>query len=165
MLKIKLWQALKVSNQLIKLLASLQMKKLDLKHYPKQRSKLEIAFSTNKCTKNILKDYSTQKKGHRTEDKLNDTLVHTTAYALMDKSTRVNTMMYKYKGTTLLKILHIKCASVDSVTKLRAKMAFINCRICHEETAINFLTRLEQMTNEAYNYDMEISEKEFKFSH
>ena len=31
------------------------------------------------------------------------------------------------------KILHIKCALVDSNTKLRAKMAFINCQISYEE--------------------------------
>ena len=58
-------------------------------------------------------------------------------------------------------VLHIKCASVDSNTKLRAKMAFINCRISHEETVINFLNRLEQKANEARNHDMKISEKKF----
>ena len=77
----------------------------------------------------------------------------------MDKSARVSTMMHKNKGTKLLKVLHINCASNDSNTKLRAKMAFINCRISHEETAINFLTRLEQKANEARNYDMKISER------
>ena len=70
-------------------------------------------------------------------------------------------MMNKNKGTKLLKVLHIKSASVDSNTKQRAKMAFINCRMSHEETAINFLTRLEQKANEARNYDMKISEKKF----
>ncbi len=43
--------------------------------------------------------------------------------------TRVSTMMYKNRGTKLLKILHIKCASMDSNTKLRA---FTNCRISQE---------------------------------
>ena len=37
-------------------------------------------------------------------------------------------------------------------------MAFINCRLSHEETSINFLTKLEQKVNEAYSYDMKISE-------
>ena len=77
----------------------------------------------------------------------------------MDKSTRISTMMYKNQGSKLLKILHIKCASVDSNTRLRAKLAFVNCRISREETDINFLTRLEQKVNEARNYDMKISEK------
>ena len=73
-----------------------------------------------------------------------DTLIYTVAYAFMDKATRNSTTLYKNEGVKLLKILHTKCASVDSQTKLRAKMAFLNCRISNEETAINFLTRLEQ---------------------
>ena len=112
------------------------MKKLDLKHELRQRriaflewiGQLEIVFSSNKYTKNILKDYSTKNKVHETNDEQIDTLVYIVAYAFMDKSTRVSTMMYKNKGTKLLKVLHIKCVSVDSNTKLRAKMAFINCR-------------------------------------
>ena len=64
-------------------------------------------------------------------------------------------MMYKNQCSKLLKILHIKCASIDSNTRLRAKLAFVNCRISHEETVINFLTRLEQKANEARNYDMQ----------
>ena len=40
-------------------------------------------------------------------------------------------------------------------------MAFHNCRISNDETAINFLTRLEQKANEARNFDIEISEKRF----
>ncbi len=32
--------------------------------------------------------------------------------------------------------MHLKCASIDAQTKLRAKIAFINCRISNEETAI-----------------------------
>ena len=42
-----------------------------------------------------------------------------------------------------------------------AKLAFVNCRISHEETAINFLSRLEQRANEARNLDIRISEKKF----
>ena len=72
-------------------------------------------------------------------------------------------MMYKNKGTKLLKNSHIKCDLVDSNMKLRAKIAFKNCRISHEEIAFNFLTRLEQKANEACNYDMKISEKKFKW--
>ena len=122
---------------------------------------MEIAFSSNKYTRNILQDYSTKNKIYPTDDKEIDTLIYTVAYAFMEISTRVSTMMYKNKGTKLLKILLTKCASVDSNTKLRAKMAFINCNISHEETVINFLTRLEQKANEARNYDMKISEKTF----
>ena len=44
---------------------------------------------------------------------------------------------------------------------MRAKLAFINCRISQEETAINFLSRLEQKANEARNFDMRITEKKF----
>ena len=40
-------------------------------------------------------------------------------------------------------------------------MAFTNCKISNEETAINYLTRLEQKANEARNYDIKISEKKF----
>ena len=122
---------------------------------------LEIAFSSNKYTKNVLKDYSTKNKIHKSESELVDILINTMAYAFMDKSTRISTMMYKNQGSKLLKILHIKCASVDSNTRLRAKLAFVNCRISHEENAVNFSTRFEQKANEARNYDMRISEKEF----
>ena len=69
--------------------------------------------------------------------------------------------MYKNKGTKLLKILHRKCAAIDSHTKMRAKTAFLNHKITQEETTINFLTRLEQKANEARNYDIKISEKRF----
>ena len=55
----------------------------------------------------------------------------------------------------------MKCAAIDSHTKMRAKMAFINCKISQEKTAINFLTRLEQKANEARNYNIKISEKKF----
>ena len=40
-------------------------------------------------------------------------------------------------------------------------MAFMNCKISYEETAINFLTCLEQRENEAQNFDFKISEKRF----
>ena len=40
-------------------------------------------------------------------------------------------------------------------------MVFIDCKITQEETASNFLTRLEQKANEARNYDIKISEKRF----
>ena len=83
-----------------------------------------------------------------------DNLVYTVAYAFMDKVTRSSTSVYKNQGVKLLRALHIKCASVvDSQTKQRAKYAFCNCKIGQEETAINFLTRLEQKANEARNYD------------
>ena len=79
----------------------------------------------------------------------------------MDKITRSSTTAYKNQGVKLLRALHIKCSSVDSQTKQRAKYSFYNCKIGQEETAINFLTRLEQKANEARNYDVKISDKKF----
>ena len=55
----------------------------------------------------------------------------------------------------------MKCASVDENTNLRAKMHFLSCKIGNEETAINFLTILEQRANKARNYDIRIAEKIF----
>ena len=145
------------------------MKKLDLKHEPRLRrvaflewiSQLEIAFSSNKYTIKVLKDYSTKNKIHRAKSKLIDLLVYTVAYAFMDKATRTSTIAYKNQGSKLLKVLHMKCASVDENTKLRARMQFLSCKMTMEETAINFLTRLEQKANEARNFDIKISEKKF----
>ena len=145
------------------------MKKLDLKHEPRLRrsaflewiSQLEIAFSSNKYTIKVLKDYSTKNKIHRARSELVDLLVYTVAYAFMDKATRTSTIAYKNKGSKLLQVLHMKCASVDENTKLRARMQFLSCKMTYEETAINFLTRLEQKANEARNYDIKISEKKF----
>ena len=88
-------------------------------------------------------------------------LVYTVIYAFLDNATRTSTPRYKNAGTKLLKILHMKCASIDTQTKLRAKMAFHNCRIINDETTTNFLTRLEQKANEASNFDIKISEKRF----
>ena len=82
----------------------------------------------------------------------------------MDKVARDSTSTYKNKGVKLLRALHVKCASIDSQTKQRAKYAFNNCRIEQEETAINFLTRLEQKANEARNYDIKISDKKFNWT-
>ena len=117
---------------MIKFLGQLHTKKLDLKHEPKLRraafldwiSQLEVAFKTNRYTRKILKDYSTTNKIHLAKDNLVDILVYTVAYAFMEKSTRTSTAAYKNKGTELLKILHTKCASVDSHTKLRANWLF-----------------------------------------
>ena len=69
--------------------------------------------------------------------------------------------MNKNQDTKFLKILDSKYASVDSNTKQKARLAFIICRISHEETAINFLTKLEHQANEARNYNTKISDKEF----
>ena len=90
-----------------------------------------------------------------------DNLIYTVAYAFMDKVTRSSTSAYKNQGVKLLRALHTKCASIDSQTKQRAKYAFSNCKIGQEETAINFLTRLEQKANEARNYDVKISDRKF----
>ena len=81
------------------------MKKLDLNQKPRQRriafleliGQLEIAFSSNKYTKNVLKDYSTKNKIHRSDNELVDILIYAVAYTFMDKSTRISTMMYKIK--------------------------------------------------------------------
>ena len=71
----------KQALNMIFFLASLQTKKLDLKHELRQRriaflewiGQLEIAFSSNQYTKNILKDYSTKNKVHKTDDEQIDT--------------------------------------------------------------------------------------------
>ena len=120
---------------------------------------VKIAFSSNKYTRKVLKDYSTKNKINRSDSKMTDLLIYTVAYAFMDKATRMSTINYKNKGSKLLKVLHMKCASVDENTKLRAKMQFLPCKIGNEETAINFLARLEQRSNEARNYDIRIAEK------
>ena len=154
---------------MIKFLGTLHMRKLDLKHEPRLRriaflewiSQLEIAFSSNKYTIKVLKDYSTKNKIHKVKSKLVDSLVYTVAYAFMDKATRTSTIAYKNQGSQLLKVLHMKCASVDENTKLRARMQFLSCKMTFEETAINFLTRLEEKANEARNYDIRISKRKF----
>ena len=47
-------------------------------------------------------------------------------------------MSYKDDGIAILKSLSTKCASIDSQTTLRAKNAFINCKMSQDKTAINF---------------------------
>ena len=132
-------------------------------HLLKWISQLEIAFSSNKFTRKVLQDYSTKNKINRSDSKMTDLLIYTVAYAFMDKATRMSTINYKNQGSKLLKVLHMKCASVDENTKLRAKMQFLSCRIGNEETDINFLTLLEQRVNEARNYDIRIIEKRFRW--
>ena len=159
----------KQSLSIIKLLGTMRTKKLDLKHEPKARrivflewlANIEVAFTNCKYTRKILKDYNTQNKIRSVKSPSINRMVYAICYALMEKNARCSTMAYKDDGIGLLKALHIKCASVDSQTRLRAKTAFIECRISQEETAINFLTRLEQKANEARNYDIKISEKKF----
>ena len=133
--------------QTIKFLGTLHMRKLDLKHKHRLRriaflewiSQLEIAFSSNKYTTKELQDYSTKNKIHSIKSKLADSLVYTVAYAFKDKATRTSTIAYKSQGSKLLKILHMKCASVDESTKLRARMQFLSCQMTFEETAIKLL--------------------------
>ena len=145
------------------------MRKLELKHDPKLRSEsflewisqLEVAFSSNFFTKDILSRYSTTNRINSTKDILVDNLIYTVAYAFMDKVIRSSTSAYKNQGVRLLRSLHTKCASIDSQTKQRAKYALNNCKIGQVETAINFLTRLEQKANEARNYDETISDSKF----
>ena len=113
------------------------MKKLDLKHGPRLRresflewiSQLEIAFSSNRYTRTISSECSNNNKINIVSDKKVDLLAYTVFYAFLDKATRISTSRYKNKGIKLLKILDMKCASIDAQTKLRAKMAFHNCRI------------------------------------
>ena len=60
---------------MIKFLGTLHMKKLDLKYEPRWRraafiewiNQLEIAFSSNKYTRKVLKDYSTKNKINRSD--------------------------------------------------------------------------------------------------
>ena len=147
----------------------MRTKKLDLKHEPKARrmvfldwlANIEVAFTNCKYTRKILKDYNTKNKIRSVKSSSINRMVYAICYALMEKNARCSTMAYKDDGIGLLKALHIKCASVDSQTRLRAKPAFIECRISQEETAINFLTRLEQKANEARNFDIKISERKF----
>ena len=101
------------------------------------------SFSSNKYTTKVLQDYSTKNKIHKAKSKLVDSLVYTVAYAFKDKATRTSTIAYKNQGSKLLKVLHMKCTSVDKNTKSRARMQFLSCKMTFEETAINFLTRLE----------------------
>ena len=76
------------------------MKKLDLKHEPRQRrilfldwiGQLEIAFSGNEYTRNILKDYSTNKKIHRPKEPLTDLLIDTVSYTFLGAYTRSSTI-------------------------------------------------------------------------
>ena len=82
-------------------------------------------------------------------------------YEFLDKATRICTSGYKSQGTKLLKVLHMKCASIDAQTKLRVKVVYTNCRVSHEETAMNCLTRLEERANESRNFCTKISEKRF----
>ena len=103
-------------------------------------SQLEVAFSSNLYEKDILSRYSTANRINSTKDILVDNLIYTVAYAFMDKVTKSSTSVYKNQGVKLLRALHIKCASIDSQTKQRAKYTFSNCKIGQEETAINFLT-------------------------
>ena len=98
-----------------------------------QIGRLEITFSWNKYTKNILKDYFNKNEIYKSDNDLVDILIETVTDTFMDKSTRISIMIYKNQGSKLLKILHTKCTSVDSNKKLRAKLAFVNCRISHEK--------------------------------
>ena len=110
---------------MIKFLGTLNMKKLDLRHDPRLRrasflewiSQLEIAFSSNKYTRYELSQYSNYNKIIVTKDKKIDLLVYTVIYTFLEKPTTTSTSMYKNKGTKLLKILHMKCAAIDSHTK------------------------------------------------
>ena len=53
---------------------------------------------------------------------LTNSLVYTVVYAFVDKAARTSTIAYKNKGSKLLRVLYMKCASVDENTKLRARI-------------------------------------------
>ena len=154
---------------MIKFLGTHNTKKLDLKHGPRLRrtafwewiSQLEIDFSSNKHTRTFLANYSLNSEIKSISDKRFDLLVYIVVYEFLDKATRICTSGYKSQGTKLLKVLHMKCASIDAQTKLRAKLAFTNRRVSHEESTINYLTRLEQKANGARNFGIKMSEKRF----
>ncbi len=55
----------------------------------------------------------------------------------------------------------MKCASIDSPTKIRTESAFNNHKAIQEEKTINVLTRLEQKVNEARNHGVRISDRKF----
>ena len=92
---------------MIKFLGTINMKKLGLRHDPRLKraaflewiSKLEIAFSSNKCTRHVLSQYLNSNKMIVTKDKRVDFLVYTVIYVFLDKPTRTITSMYKNKGT------------------------------------------------------------------
>ena len=116
------------------------MRKLDLRHDPRVRrasflewiSQLEIAFSSNKYRRLVLSQYSNNNKIIVRKNKKIDLLVYTVIYVFLDKLTRISTSMYKNRGTKLLKNLYMKCAAIDSHTKMRAEMALLNCIITQE---------------------------------
>lgn len=122
---------------------------------------MEVAFSNYKYTRRILCDYSTNNKIHKAKYKSINRLVYAVCYAFMGKSVRTSISTYKDNGVAPLKALHIKCASVDSKTRQRAKQDFMACKIAMDKTSIGFLSRLERKANEARNYDIKISEKKF----
>ena len=100
---------------------TLNMKKLDFKHEPRQKratfidwiSQLEIALSSNKCTRKVLRDFTTKRKIHKSKSPLIEILIYILIYAFLDKPIRINTIAYTNNGSDLLKILHLKCASID----------------------------------------------------
>ena len=72
-----------------------------------------MPFYSNRYARTILSEYSNNNKINIVSDKKVDLLVYTVIYAFLDKTTRISTSRYKNKGTKLLKILHMKCASID----------------------------------------------------
>ena len=147
------------------------MKKLDLKNERRLRriayldwigQLSEIAFSSNVYTREVLKNYSTSTKIRRPTGIILLILWSTLIiYAFLDKKTP-SKAIHKNQCANPLKYFHTKCASYDSNSKLRAKLAFTNCKMSQEETLINFLSRSEQKANEARNFDITISDNNMK---
>ena len=125
------------SFSMIKFLGTINTKKLELRADPRSRRSnfhdwigcLEVAFSNYKHTRKILNDYSTTQRIHKVKSKSINRFVYSVCYAFMDKSVRISTSSYKDDGVGLLRALFIKCATVDSKAKERAKQAFLECRI------------------------------------
>ena len=126
-------------------------------------SQVEVLFSSNLYSKDILSSYSTTNKIYYTIDPLVDNLVYTVAYTFMHGITRNSFSTHTNQGVKLSRTSHTKCASVFSQIK-KAKYAFNYYKIGQEETINRFVTRSEQRVNEARNYDMRISNKKLSWT-
>ena len=96
---------------------------------------------SNRYTKYVIEDHLSKNAIQKLSSKLVDILVHNAAYTFMDKQTMISTITYKNKDYAVLKVFHLKSASFDVNTLMRAKIAFFNYKNSNEEIAIHFLSR------------------------
>ena len=75
-------------------------------YYIRHNKYLEIAYSSNEYTRNVLRDYLTTNKIPKPKDPIVDSLTHTVAYAFLDKNTRSSTTTNENKGTNLLNCVY-----------------------------------------------------------